>query len=151
MYSAELKSSGQFKEITKHIVENWKDWQEWMNSEDPYKLPIPGAPAGSEVGCYQEQLSMFDRLILMKTFRPELIQQSISTYIINEIGNFYAESPSVSMKLIFEDIDKTIPLIFVLSQGADPTSQLLKFAKEMDFESKLTAISLGQGQDTIAT
>ena len=55
------------------------------------------------------------------------------------------------MNNIFEDIDKTIPLIFVLSHGADPTSQLLKFAKEMDLESKLTAISLGQGQDTIAT
>lgn len=26
MYSAELKSSGQFKEITKNIVENWRDW-----------------------------------------------------------------------------------------------------------------------------
>lgn len=26
MYSAELKSNGQFKEITKHIVDNWRDW-----------------------------------------------------------------------------------------------------------------------------
>jgi hypothetical protein len=54
MYSSELKSKGQFKEITKHIVENWRDWQAWMSTEDPYSTPVPGAPSGSEVGCYQE-------------------------------------------------------------------------------------------------
>jgi dynein heavy chain len=49
------------------------------------------------------------------------------------------------MDVMYKDLDKTIPLIFVLSQGADPTSQLLKFAQEMQFSEKLTAISLGQG------
>jgi dynein heavy chain, axonemal len=58
----------------------------------------------------------------MKVFRPEMIAQSCTTYIINEIGQYYAESPSVSMNVIYEDIDKTVPLIFVLSTGADPTS-----------------------------
>jgi dynein heavy chain len=47
------------------------------------------------------------------------------------------------MNTIYEDIDKTVPLIFVLSSGADPTSQLLKFAGEKGYSDKLTAISLG--------
>jgi dynein heavy chain len=121
-----------------------------MEKEDPYSAPCPGAPAGSETGCYEESLSAFDKLILVKAFRPEMIQQSCASYIIKEIGKFFAESPSVSMNVIFEDIDKTVPLIFVLSQGADPTSQLLKFAHEMQFNEKLTAISLGQGQGPVA-
>jgi len=44
---------------------------------------------------------------------------------------------------MYEDINKFTPLIFVLSQGADPTSQLQKFAQEMNFMEKLTTISLG--------
>jgi len=47
------------------------------------------------------------------------------------------------MNVMYENINKTTPLIFVLSQGADPTSQLIKFAQEMNFMDKLTAISLG--------
>lgn len=81
----------------------------------------------------------------MKVFRPEMIAQSCSTYIIKEIGKYYAESPSVSMSTIYEDIEKTVPLIFVLSTGADPTSQLLKFAQEKNYSDRLIAISLGQG------
>ncbi len=37
-------------------------------------------------------------------------------------------------------------MIFVLSQGTDPAVDLYKFADEMKFSKKLTAISLGQGQ-----
>jgi dynein heavy chain len=87
-----------------------------MKIEQPYESPMP-AP-------YEKQLSGFDKLIIMKVFRPEMIAQSCTRYIISEIGQYYAESPSVSMGTIFEDIDKTVPLIFVLSSGADPTSQL---------------------------
>jgi dynein heavy chain len=91
-----------------------------LKIEQPYDAPCP-AP-------YDEKLTGFDKLILMKVFRPEMIAQSCTRYIIKEIGQYYAESPSVSMSTIYEDIGKTVPLIFVLSSGADPTSQLLKFA-----------------------
>lgn len=67
----------------------------------------------------------------------------MGSYVINEIGKFYAESPNTSMGVIFDDIDKTIPMIYVLSAGADPTSMLIKFAQEKQFMDKLTAISLG--------
>lgn len=30
IYYAELRSGGQFAGITKHIVDNWKDWKKWM-------------------------------------------------------------------------------------------------------------------------
>ena len=144
IYAAELKSAGQFADITQHICDNWSEWKVWLKNEteNPYDTPCPG--------IYNEQLSSFDKLMLMKTFRSELIQQSFSSYVISEIGQFYAESPDGSMNVIYEDIDKTIPLIFVLSSGADPTSQLIKFAQEMNFMEKLTAISLGQGQGPVA-
>ena len=54
------------------------------------------------------------------------------------------------MSTIYEDIDKTVPLIFVLSSGADPTSTLLKFAQEKGYSERLIAISLGQGQGPVA-
>ena len=47
---------------------------------------------------------------------------------------------------MYKDSSPTTPLIFVLSQGTDPAADLYKFAEEMRFAKKLTAISLGQGQ-----
>lgn len=116
LYSAELKSAGQFADITQHVVDNWQEWKVWFKNEaeNPYDTPCPG--------IYDEQLTTFDKLILIKVFRPELMQESCASYVIKEIGKFYAESPDASMGVLYKDIDKTIPLIFVLSSGADPTS-----------------------------
>lgn len=47
---------------------------------------------------------------------------------------------------MFKDSSPTTPLIFVLSAGTDPAADLYKFAEEMRFGKKLSAISLGQGQ-----
>lgn len=69
----------------------------------------------------------------------------MSTYIISEMGKFYVEPPSALMSILFADLSVFTPLIFVLSQGADPTNTLLKFAEEKNFMEKLFPISLGQG------
>lgn len=41
------------------------------------------------------------------------------------------------MESIYNDSDPMTPVIFILSQGADPTTPLYKFAKEKNFESRL--------------
>lgn len=61
------------------------------------------------------------------------------------MDKFYVEPPSVKMEILFKDLSVYTPLIFVLSQGADPTSTLFKFAEEKGFMEKLFPISLGQG------
>ena len=53
---------------------------------------------------------------------------------------------STDLNLVFKDSSPSIPLVFVLSQGTDPAADLYKFAEEMRFSKKLSAISLGQGQ-----
>jgi dynein heavy chain len=50
------------------------------------------------------------------------------------------------MDTLYEDSDSKTPVIFILSQGADPTTSLYKFAKDNNFDDKILGISLGQGQ-----
>ncbi len=49
----------------------------------------------------------------------------------------YIENQAVTMEIIYGDSDERTPVIFILSQGADPTTGLYKFAKEKDFDSKI--------------
>lgn len=50
------------------------------------------------------------------------------------------------LSVVFKESTATTPLVFVLSPGTDPAAELYKFAEEMRFSQKLSAISLGQGQ-----
>lgn len=54
------------------------------------------------------------------------------------------------MEMLYKDSDKVTPVIFVLSQGADPSLQLIKFADQMNMGNRFRSISLGQGQNHIA-
>lgn len=57
------------------------------------------------------------------------------------------------MKLdeVLADSIPSTPIIFVLSPGADPIAYLMALAAEKGMKDKLRTISLGQGQDGIAT
>lgn len=53
---------------------------------------------------------------------------------------------TTDLSVVFRESAATTPLVFVLSPGTDPAADLYKFAEEMKFSQKLSAISLGQGQ-----
>lgn len=55
---------------------------------------------------------------------------AFAAYVHKCIGQFYLESPTVTMDRVHADSDSKTPIIFVLSQGADPSSQILNFAKQ---------------------
>jgi len=96
-------------------------------------------------GEWSEKLSNFDKLLMVKVLRLELVQMSVTEYIIQAIGQFYVESVSSAMDVVYREINVYTPFIFVLTTGADPNSILNKFADQMEFREKLKAISLGQG------
>jgi len=94
-------------------------------------------------GDWDGKLSNFDKLILIKCFRLELVSVALAEYIVREQERFYVEAVSSSMDIVYPELNVYTPMIFVLTQGSDPTSIILKFAAEMDFTEKLHAISLG--------
>ena len=66
---------------------------------------------------------------------------TLKEYVIKELGRQYSISPLTSMEILFESSDKVTPIIFVLSQGADPNEQILGYAKKM--KQRLQQKSLG--------
>lgn len=84
-------------------------------------------------------------MILLKAFRPEKLSAVFQIFVLHHMGKFYTEPPPVTMEIVYADTDERTPMIFILSTGADPTSQLIKFAKAKSQMENLVAISLGQG------
>ena len=81
----------------------------------------------------------------MKIFKSEALIKGLKIYVEEGIGTEYAQSPPASMDSMFESGDKTTPIIFVLSQGADPNDQIMNYARKKGLEGRLYVKSLGQG------
>lgn len=68
-----------------------------------------------------------------------------------EMGASFIEPPPFDLRACYEDSTCSTPLIFVLTPGADPMTELLRVAEELGFGGKkLASISLGQGQGPLA-
>jgi len=118
------------------------EWLRWMNASNLITYPLPGD--------LQNTVNIFQRLILIKALREDKLQQSISLFVAEKLGEKFATSPSTSMEDIYKDLDNKTPCIFVLSTGADPTGMLLRFAKKSNYGDRLHIVSLGQGQGPYA-
>ncbi len=68
---------------------------------------------------------------------------AFTDYVNEQLGKMYIENQAVSMEVIYHDCDKRTPVIFILSQGADPTTSLYKFGKDAFPNQKIEGISLG--------
>ena len=97
-----------------------------------------------------DAIPLFMQLLLFKLLKPQSLVKGFKEYVSAEIGPEYAISPQTSMNSLFNAADKTTPIIFVLSPGADPNDQIINYAKRNNFEKRLIIKSLGQGQEKVA-
>lgn len=94
---------------------------------------------------WNEKLDVFEQLLLVKILRPEKLMFAFSNYVDATMGTYYTQAPPVTMDKLFADTSNRKPIIFILSVGADPTSNLKKFAKDRGFADKFVILSLGKG------
>lgn len=95
---------------------------------------------------FEKRLNLFQRMMIIKVFREEKLLEAMTLFVETNLGRRFIEFPPIPMEEIYAATDNTTPLIFVLSQGADPTNMLVRFAKDMKYQDRLSVISLGQGQ-----
>ena len=127
-----------FAGLTTSMTECLDEWKHWFESDLPHEAKLPGE--------YEERLSSFQKLVLVNVLRQELTLLALTSFVEQNLGRRFVEFPPVSMEEVYAGTSNFTPCIFVLSQGADPTNMLLKFAKERGYADRLNVISLGQGQ-----
>lgn len=135
----ELHSFGEFKEQFKS---NASKWSALISATNPMEL------ISQLVG---EHVDSFHKLCILRCIRPDAVVPAVQEFIAEKMGTRFIEPPPFDMKECFADSKCTTPLIFVLTPGAAPMTELLKLADDMGYgNNKLVAISLGQGQGPIA-
>ncbi|XP_014779882.1 dynein axonemal heavy chain 10 isoform X2 [Octopus bimaculoides] len=132
-----------FGELLDNIESEETVWQSWFDHDSPESIVFP-AP-------YDHSLSPFQKLMLLRCFRVDRIYRAITLYVTEVMGEKYVTPPILSFDSIYEQNSPMSPVVFILSPGSDPASDLMKLAERIEFASnKIKFLSMGQGQEKIA-
>ncbi|XP_067855101.1 dynein axonemal heavy chain 1 [Heptranchias perlo] len=133
-----LTSLENFANFAEDFANNLDDFQIIFDSPEPHRQTLPGALA--------IQMNSFQKLLIMRCLRVDKVTNAMQDFVSLNLGHKFIELQASDLSTVFKDSAPSIPLIFVLSPGTDPAADLYKFAEEMKFTKKMSAISLGQGQ-----
>jgi len=118
-------------------------WRTWFDLEQPEKAALP-AP-------YAENLSPFQQLLVLKCFRADRLVNAVKGFIVRRLGEYYVQPPYVVYDRIFAQSNETSPVVFILSPGADPQSDIQKLGERLGFSgSRFRFLALGQGMGPVA-
>ncbi|XP_032678001.1 dynein heavy chain 7, axonemal-like [Odontomachus brunneus] len=131
-----------FTGVKDSYTKNVGEWKKVFDHKEPHTLLFP-AP--------WNKLNNFERMLVLRCIRPDKVMPAAQLFVEEQLGHQFIESPPFDLAASFADSNSCVPLIFVLTPGADPMAILLKFADDQGFgTSRLFSLSLGQGQGIIA-
>ncbi|XP_075781391.1 dynein axonemal heavy chain 14 isoform X1 [Pelodiscus sinensis] len=161
-----------FNFLCESLASNSQQWSSFLNSDNPYYLlSTCYRPAASQqdsglqsetlkekiglesavVDFHWENLSSFQRIILIKILRPESLNSAVREFVTEKLGARYLQIGGINLKEVYEDSNASTPLILIHSHGTDPAAQLLRLAQEIKGSTQhVKMVSLGRGQGTKA-
>jgi len=128
-----------FRDLPDQINRNDLLWKHWYDDDAPEAQKIPD---------YDDRVSVFEKLLLVRSMREDRSLLCVNEYIVETLGRRYVDSRPLNLRLVEQEASCTTPIITLLSQGSDPTAAIMDLAKRMKRQVK--AISMGQGQEPAA-
>ena len=116
-------------------------WKAWFDLDDPHEQPLPT----TELCNWEAECTPFQKCLVLRCFREEKTFLQMLHLVSAELGDKYVEPPQFDLSLAFADSAVDRPIIFILSQGSDPTEGFLHWAAEQG--RKVRYVALGQGQE----
>ena len=131
-----------FKGLDTDIEEHPLDWENLYNSKTPHlpeEEPWPGK---------WNNYDYFKKIIILRILRPDCVIPAFQHLISKEpqMGEKFIQPPAFNMRSSFNDSTCQTPIIFILSPGADPMTELKNLAETPGVKKTYVALSLGQGQ-----
>ncbi|XP_004753142.1 dynein axonemal heavy chain 10 isoform X1 [Mustela putorius furo] len=125
-------------DVEKHVAV----WQEWCDLDSLEQFPFP---------LGYDNVTPFQKLLILRCFRVDRVYRAVTDYVTETMGEKYVQPPMISFEAIFEQSTPNSPIVFILSPGSDPASDLMKLAERSGFGgNRLKFLAMGQGQEKVA-
>ena len=122
------------------FLQNPDDFKDYFESQRHEKTKLPGR--------WENDLTMFQKLLIIKALRPDKLTIAVDEFISKRIGKEFTDPPTYDPNKSFSYSSNVSPLLFVLTPGSDPINDFKRFAEEKGI--KWDSVSLGKGMDKIA-
>ncbi|XP_057306686.1 dynein axonemal heavy chain 6-like [Hydractinia symbiolongicarpus] len=140
-----------FSGLCDHMNSFYELWNRFMVSTKPLDFiehMSEGLPSSSFI---PSRLTTFQKLLLVKVFRPDNFVVACSAFIFSIMGEKFVTPSGFDLRDLYAESNCRTPLMFILSPGSDPSSQLIRFVKEVRGSPlHLDMISLGRSQGSKA-
>ena len=94
------------------FINNPDDFKSIYDSKEPYNARLPRP--------WVDRLNTLQKMIIFRCLRPDKIIPAASNYVTKKLGKMFVEPPPFDLSKSYLDSNCTVPLVFVLSPGADP-------------------------------
>ncbi|XP_031362138.1 dynein axonemal heavy chain 10 [Lonchura striata] len=132
-----------FESLPDDVEENPDVWKNWYDTDALEQMPLPMH--------YEGNVTEFQKLLLLRCFRVDRMYRAVMDYVTVTMGETYVQPPVISFDDILQQSSPFSPVVFILSPGSDPVSDLMKLAERTDFKAdRLKFLAMGQGQEEIA-
>jgi dynein heavy chain len=137
-----------FVGLPMELSSNHETWRKWFDANTPERLPIPTYEARfQEMG----DAASFYRLLIVRSLRLDRTILAAKQFIKNtpQFGARYIEPVTDTIESIYDEMVAEVPVIFLLSVGADPTAAIEQLARKKK-QLAPVVVSLGEGQEPVA-
>ena len=136
-----LGSSAVLATLPDSVLSNEIEWRHWADLESPESVPLP-------LGI---SVTPFQSLLILRCFRVDRVVNAVKLFIMNRLGEYYVQPPFLNYDRIYAQSSERAPVVFVLSPGADPQSDVQKLGERLGFVgNKFRFLALGQGMGPVA-
>jgi len=145
----ELSNSHKFfKDLPAEMTGNDSLWHRWYEDEMPEAMAIPDYEAKI---AEQAEIGPFLKLLLVRTLRMDRSILTTKEFVRNtkQMGPDYIAPITNTVADVYAEMLPEVPVIFLLSRGADPTDGIQALARKKKLP-QVQPISLGEGQDVVA-
>ena len=132
-----------FKELPDRIQRNETEWQQgWYESADPERQRVPD---------YEEKITAdvnigsFIRLCLVRCLREDRTLLAANRFIKDILGEEYVRPVTDLIQDIYAESSPSVPILYLLSAGADPTGTIRDYAKKL--KQNPDQVSMGEEQE----
>ena len=140
---SDLYEESPFEGIAEVMSSNPEVWKQWYDLEMPEEASLPMD--------YSDKLSKFQVLSILRCIRPDRVYNAITFFIAEALGEQYVQPPVLDYDVVYDQSTCTVPMVFVLSPGADPANDIVKLGVKLDYTGNhFKSLALGQGQGVLA-
>ena len=99
---------------------------------------------------HHEKLTPLQRICVMRCFRPDRCYNAVKLYVMGAMGEKFVQPPVLDYGRIYNQSTERMPMVFILSPGADPQGDIQKLCDEKGMMQRFKFVALGQGQGPVA-